>query len=94
MVSAAFSEMVPVLHIVGCPSTSQQKERPLLHHTLGDGRFLDFPFLEKMLTWFRYDAYQKAAEQFVIHEAKLFKRETAATDIDRAITECITKVCS
>ena len=34
----AFSEHVPVLHIVGVPSTSQQKAKPMLHHTLGDGR--------------------------------------------------------
>lgn len=36
----AFSEHVPVLHIVGVPSTSQQKAKPMLHHTLGDGRFV------------------------------------------------------
>ena len=34
----AFSEHVPVLHIVGVPSTLQQKNKPMLHHTLGDGR--------------------------------------------------------
>ena len=34
----AFSEHVPVVHIVGVPSTVQQKDKPLLHHTLGDGR--------------------------------------------------------
>lgn len=38
LLSLAFSEMVPVLHLVGVPSTVQQKNRPLLHHTLGDGR--------------------------------------------------------
>lgn len=38
--TAAFSEMVPVLHIVGQPSTIQQKTKPLLHHTLGDGRYV------------------------------------------------------
>jgi pyruvate decarboxylase len=38
LLSLAFSEMVPVLHLVGVPSTLQQKTRPLLHHTLGDGR--------------------------------------------------------
>lgn len=36
--TTAFSEMVPVLHLVGVPSTSQQKTKPMLHHTLGDGR--------------------------------------------------------
>lgn len=39
MSGPAFSEMVPVLHIVGVPSTVQLKTRPLLHHTLGDGRY-------------------------------------------------------
>lgn len=36
----AFSEMVPVLHLVGVPSTVLQKDKPILHHTLGDGRFV------------------------------------------------------
>lgn len=31
--------MVPVLHVVGVPSTLQLKTRPVLHHTLGDGRY-------------------------------------------------------
>jgi pyruvate decarboxylase len=75
-IAGAFSEMVPVLHIVGYPSTIQQKTRPLLHHTLGDGR---------------YDAYQRAATPFVIHEANLLEKETAAAEIDTALTKCITK---
>ena len=36
----AFSEHVPVLHIVGVPSTAQQQAKPMLHHTLGDGRYV------------------------------------------------------
>ncbi|KAF8964240.1 pyruvate decarboxylase THI3 [Flammula alnicola] len=75
-IAGAFSEMVPVLHIAGVPSTLQQKTRPLLHHTLGDGRF---------------DAYQKAASLFVIHQAHLTNKSDAASQIDSAITECITK---
>ena len=31
---------LPVLHIAGVPSTSQQKAKPMLHHTLGDGRYV------------------------------------------------------
>lgn len=69
--------MVPVLHIVGVPNTSQQKAKPMLHHTLGDGRF---------------DAYQKAAEQFTIAQVQLDDAETAAKDIDRVLEACITKV--
>ncbi|KAF9527537.1 pyruvate decarboxylase THI3 [Crepidotus variabilis] len=75
-IAGSFSEMVPVLHIVGAPSTGQQKNRPLLHHTLGDGR---------------YDAYSKAAQQFVVHESHIVNKANAAADIDTALVECITK---
>lgn len=37
----AFSEHVPVVHIVGTPNTLQLETKPMLHHTLGDGRFVD-----------------------------------------------------
>ncbi|OBZ71188.1 Pyruvate decarboxylase [Grifola frondosa] len=73
-IAGAFSEHVPVLHIVGVPSTIQQKVKPMLHHTLGDGR---------------YDAYYKAAQQFTISQASLTSKATAAAEIDRVITECV-----
>jgi len=66
-----------VLHIVGTPSTTQHSKRPLLHHTLGDGR---------------YDAYSKAAAQFTVLNVDLNNKETAAGLIDQAITTCMTKV--
>ncbi|KAI0770183.1 pyruvate decarboxylase [Fomes fomentarius] len=75
-IAGAFSEHVPVLHIVGAPSTSQQKAKPMLHHTLGDGR---------------YDAYFKAAQQFTIAHATLDTAETAAAEIDRVLTECLVR---
>ncbi|EAU86242.1 pyruvate decarboxylase [Coprinopsis cinerea okayama7 len=75
-IAGAFSEMVPVLHIVGVPSTTQQKKRPLLHHTLGDGRF---------------DAFSKAAGQFTCYQTMINDPNTAASEIDRALSECITK---
>ncbi|KAF9046327.1 pyruvate decarboxylase THI3 [Panaeolus papilionaceus] len=75
-IAGAFSEMVPVLHIVGVPSTTQHKNRPLLHHTLGDGR---------------YNAYREAAAPFVILEENLMDKNTAANQIDNALTQCITK---
>ncbi|KAI8994177.1 pyruvate decarboxylase [Trametes punicea] len=73
-IAGAFSEHVPVLHLVGVPSTAQQKAKPMLHHTLGDGR---------------YDAYYKAAQQFTIAQAVLNSKETAAAEIDRILTECL-----
>jgi pyruvate decarboxylase len=75
-IAGAFSEMVPVLHIVGVPSTVQQKNKPLLHHTLGDGR---------------YDVYKQAAAQFTVYNANIMDNVDAARQIDAAITACITQ---
>ncbi|KAK4863920.1 hypothetical protein LT330_010275 [Penicillium expansum] len=36
------AELVPVIHIVGYPSTAIQKKRLPMHHTLGDGDFRRF----------------------------------------------------
>ncbi|KAG6336857.1 hypothetical protein ID866_2215 [Astraeus odoratus] len=74
-IAGAFSEMVPVLHIVGVPSTTDLKNKPLLHHTLGNGRF---------------DAYTKASEQVTLAQAILMNKIHAAPEIDRVLTECIT----
>ncbi|KAI0688327.1 pyruvate decarboxylase [Cytidiella melzeri] len=73
-IAGAFSEHVPVLHIVGVPSTTQQKNKPMLHHTLGDGR---------------YDAYHQAAKNFAISHASLTDKATAAAEIDRVLTELV-----
>ncbi|KAF8580115.1 pyruvate decarboxylase [Ramaria rubella] len=75
-IAGAFSEHIPILHIAGVPSTVQQKTRPLLHHTLGDGRF---------------DAYTKAAEQFTTSQAVLTDTQTAGAHIDRILTDCVVR---
>ncbi|KAH9080651.1 pyruvate decarboxylase [Lactarius deliciosus] len=72
--AGAFSEHVPVVHVVGVPSTEQQKNKPMLHHTLGDGRF---------------DAYLKAAQQFAWSHGAVFDVTAAADEIDRVLTDCI-----
>ena len=76
-VGAAFAERVPVVHIVGTPSTKQMKAKPLLHHTLGNGHF---------------EAYSKAVEHFVVASAILSEPSTAAAEIDRVLIDCVTKV--
>ncbi|EKM79422.1 hypothetical protein AGABI1DRAFT_113984 [Agaricus bisporus var. burnettii JB137-S8] len=75
-IAGAFSEMVPVLHLVGVPSTTQQKARPILHHTLGDGR---------------YDAYTIASQQFTIMQTSLNKDSDVARLIDDTLVACITR---
>ncbi|KAF8631802.1 hypothetical protein AX17_005017 [Amanita inopinata Kibby_2008] len=74
-IAGAFSEMVPVLHLVGVPSTIQQKTKPMLHHTLGDGR---------------YNAYTRAAKEFTISQTNLMVKSDAPSEIDRVLTDCIT----
>ncbi|KAG6380224.1 thiamine diphosphate-binding protein [Boletus reticuloceps] len=75
-IAGAFSEMVPVLHIAGVPSTTQLKTRPLLHHTLGDARF---------------DVFTKAAEQVTISQAMLANKVQATADIDRILIDCVSR---
>ena len=75
--TTAYSEHVPVLHIAGVPRVDQQKSKPLLHHTLGDGRF---------------DAYYKAFQNFVCSHANLQDKATVAAEIDRVLTETVVYV--
>jgi pyruvate decarboxylase len=71
------SERLPLLHIVGVPSTKLQGKKALLHHTLGDGRFNEF---------------ETMSAQIAAHTAKLVRTEGAAELIDElikvAIREC------
>lgn len=79
-IAGCFSERVPVLHIVGVPSTGLQSKKALLHHTLGDGRF---------------DAYTNIYKNITIAQANLDKRglqgggNELADEIDRVITQCL-----
>lgn len=40
--AGCYSEYVPVVHIVGTPSTLSQRDHQMLHHTLGNGSFSVF----------------------------------------------------
>src|SRR5262249_30270913 len=41
-IAGSYAEYVPVVHIVGAPSTGVQRAGALVHHTLGDGDFEHF----------------------------------------------------
>ncbi|KAI1130158.1 thiamine pyrophosphate enzyme [Nemania abortiva] len=71
--AGAYSEMVPVVHIVGCPSTISQRSGMLLHHTLGNGDFNVF-------------AGMSASISCVV--AKLKDPAEIASQIDHALREC------
>jgi pyruvate decarboxylase len=76
-VAGMMSERLPLLHIVGTPSTKLQKSGALLHHTLGDGRFNEF---------------ETMSAQISAHTAKLARTEGAGEVIDElikvALKEC------
>ena len=72
-VAGGYSEYVPIVHIVGTPSTISQKDGMLLHHTLGNGNFEVFAEMSKNIS---------------CATAKLNDPHEAAILIDNAIREC------
>ncbi|KAF2838508.1 pyruvate decarboxylase [Patellaria atrata CBS 101060] len=72
-ISGAYSEYVPIVHIVGYPSTISQRNGLLLHHTLGNGDFNVFANMSRNVS---------------CNVALLNDPHEAATQIDHAIREC------
>lgn len=48
-IAGSYAEYVPVVHIVGAPSTESAKEGMLLHHTLGNGDYQVFTKSKSLL---------------------------------------------
>ncbi|PGG99227.1 hypothetical protein AJ79_08657 [Helicocarpus griseus UAMH5409] len=46
-IAGAYSEYIPIIHIVGAPSTASQFENVILHHTLGNGDYQVFQEMNK-----------------------------------------------
>ncbi|KAL8844398.1 MAG: hypothetical protein Q9205_001217 [Flavoplaca limonia] len=72
-IAGAYSEFVPIVHIVGTPSTLSQRDGMLLHHTLGNGNF---------------EVFSEMSKNISCAMAKLNDPHEAATLIDNAIREC------
>ncbi|KAK0714313.1 thiamine diphosphate-binding protein [Apiosordaria backusii] len=72
-VAGAYSEHVPVVHIVGCPSTISQRNGMLLHHTLGNGDF---------------NVFANMSSQISCNVARLNNPAEIAEQIDFALREC------
>lgn len=49
-IAGSYAESIPVLHVVGVPSTALQAKGLKLHHTLGDGRFQVFQDVYSKIT--------------------------------------------
>jgi len=65
-----YAEYVPVVHIVGYPAVEAVKAKKIMHHSLGDGRFVMYENMAKNIT----------ADTVVIDYAP-----TAAVEIDRVL---------
>jgi pyruvate decarboxylase len=72
-IAGAFSEYVPVVHIVGCPSRINQRNGMLLHHTLGNGDF---------------NVFKNMSANVSVAVAALNDPREAAQQIDEAIERC------
>lgn len=72
-IAGAYSEFVPIVHIVGQPTTKSQKDGMLLHHTLGNGD---------------YNVFSRMNASISCYTALLNDPHDAATLIDSAIREC------
>ncbi|QSS52791.1 pyruvate decarboxylase [Histoplasma capsulatum var. duboisii H88] len=72
-VAGSYSEFVPVVHIVGQPSTASQRDGMLLHHTLANGDF---------------NVFANMSANISCYVAKLNDPHEAAALIDSAIREC------
>ncbi|WP_409300831.1 alpha-keto acid decarboxylase family protein [Peribacillus sp. SCS-155] len=68
-IAGAYSENVPVIHIVGSPKLVEQNEKKLLHHTLMDGD---------------YDVFRKTYENITAYTAVLTP-ENAELEIPNAL---------
>ncbi|BGP14737.1 hypothetical protein JCM10213v2_002688 [Rhodosporidiobolus nylandii] len=75
-IAGAYSERVPIIHVVGAPSTKLQKSRALLHHTLGDQG--DF------------NVFEQASRGITCAQAFLSSAENAAQEIDRILLAALT----
>ncbi|KAF1798443.1 thiamine diphosphate-binding protein [Mucor lusitanicus] len=49
-IAGSYSEMLPVIHIVGTPVTSSQQNKAVLHHSLGNGDFQVFTKMSALIT--------------------------------------------
>jgi pyruvate decarboxylase len=72
-IAGAYSEQIPVVHIVGTPSTISQRGGQLLHHTLGNGDF---------------NVFANMNEGISCEVAKLHNPADIATQIDYALAQC------
>ncbi len=71
--AGAYAERVPVIHIVGMPSTSIQKNKFIVHHTLCERRFDEFSHMSK----------------YISKASAIISEKNAEREIDRVLFESL-----
>lgn len=74
-VSGAYSEHIPIIHIVGTTSRLARRDRIMIHHTLAEN-------------W-DHDTFQKMSEPVRSAVAFLIHDDTFTKDVDRVIKDCV-----
>ncbi|KAF8334667.1 pyruvate Decarboyxlase [Cantharellus anzutake] len=74
-VAGCYSERIPILHLVGVPGLSLQKDRAMLHHTLGDGG----------------KVFKEMSSHITCMAASLDSKDNAAERIDEVLTAMLTE---
>lgn len=72
-IAGSFAEYVPVVHVVGVPSTTSQRDGMILHHSLGNGDFRVFANMFAHVT---------------VAQTMLDDAGKACQEIDRVLQEC------
>ncbi|MHB8070224.1 MAG: alpha-keto acid decarboxylase family protein [Desulfobaccales bacterium] len=72
-IAGSYTEHLPVFHLVGLPNTQTQRERRLVHHTLGKGEF---------------DVFLKMAQPAVC-ASSILTPENAVSEMERLVTAAI-----
>lgn len=73
-IAGAYTELAPVVHIVGTPSRTLQNSRALVHHTFNDGDYQRFALMHEHVT---------------VAQASLRDPRTCPQLIDSVLMECL-----
>lgn len=88
-IAGSYAEHVPVVHVVGAPSTDAQVARRAVHHTLGDGDFERFLRMSREITCAQANLTPATATREIdrvlseVREQKLPGYLLLATDVAR-----------
>lgn len=89
-IAGAYAEFVPVVHIVGTPSTGAQHNGALMHHTVSFTIHVQntFTYTHRQLGNGDYRVFADMHKKVTIAQANLSDPATAPTEIDRVLRLC------